>query len=62
MQPLRDLVGVYPAHLGALRKRTLGFGFASATALSFVSKTLQEVHAYAPHEVTLLFAGAEAWR
>jgi putative MFS transporter len=57
VQPLRDLLGVYPARLAALLSGILGFGFVSATALSFVSKTLQEVHAYAPHEVTLLIVG-----
>ena len=57
LQPLVDLLGVYPARLAALLTAILGFGFVSATALSFVSKTLQDVHGYAPHEVTFLMIG-----
>ncbi len=57
LQPLLDLLGVYPARLAALLTAILGFGFVSATALSFVSKTLQELHGYAPHEVSFLMIG-----
>jgi MFS family permease len=54
-QPLRDLVAMYPGRMSALAVATLGFGFVTATALSFVSKTLQEVHGFSPPEVTTLF-------
>jgi MFS family permease len=58
--PVGDLVGAYPGRLAALVAAMLSFGFVSGTALSFVSKTLQEVHRYAPHEVTLLVIGGGA--
>jgi putative MFS transporter len=60
LQPVRDLVAVYPGRLLALVSAVGTFGFISATALSFVSKTLQEVHGYAPHQVTLLVLGGGA--
>ena len=45
------------ARLAALLGAIVAFGAASAAALSFVSKTLQEVHGYAPADVTLLVVG-----
>jgi putative MFS transporter len=59
-QPVRDLVAMYPGRMSALATATLGFGFVTATALSFVSKTLQEVHGFAPPQVTTLFIAGGA--
>jgi putative MFS transporter len=55
LQPVRDLLILYPRRMAALAAAVVAFGFVVATALSFVSKTLQEVHGYAPPQVTILF-------
>jgi MFS family permease len=55
--PVRELLSVYPGRLVALSVAIVGFGFVITAALSFASKTLQEVHGYAPPQVTMLFIG-----
>jgi MFS family permease len=60
LEPLRQLLSAYPGRLAALVSAVLAFGFTSASALSFVSKTLQEVHGFAPHQVTLFILGGGA--
>jgi putative MFS transporter len=60
LQPVRDLLSLYPGRMIALCSAILAFGFVIATALSFASKTLQEVHGYAPPQVTMLYIGGGA--
>ncbi len=58
LRPLRELVRTYPRRLLALAFAIAPFSFVVFTALSFVSKTLQEVHGYEPRHVTFLFLSA----
>jgi putative MFS transporter len=60
LRPVRDLLSLYPDRMLALSAAIVAFGFVIATALSFVSKTLQEIHGYAPPQVTMLFIGGGA--
>jgi putative MFS transporter len=57
-RPFRELARAYPGRLLALALATAPFAFVVFTALAFVSKTLQEVHGYAPRHVTFLFLSA----
>jgi putative MFS transporter len=54
-QPLRALATAYPGRLLALIGVAFSLDFAGAAAAAFMSKTLQEVHGYAPGQVTLLY-------
>jgi putative MFS transporter len=60
LRPMKDLASLYPGRMLALSAAIASFGFVVVAALSFVSKTLQEVHGYAPPQVTLLFIAGGA--
>ncbi len=53
--PLRALATAYPGRLFALMGVAFSLDFAASAAVGFMAKTLQEVHGYAPSEVTLLY-------
>lgn len=55
--PLRGLATAYPGRLLALVGVAFSLDFAASAAVGFMAKTLQEVHGYAPGEVTLLYVG-----
>jgi len=55
LAPVGRLVRMYPGRLVALCAALFPVAFTLDAALIFVSKTLQQVHGYAPGQVTLLF-------
>jgi MFS family permease len=58
LAPLREALRRYPGRLAAVVAAAAPFAFVAGTSLTFVSKTLQEVHGYAPHQVSALYIGA----
>lgn len=56
--PLRDLVRLYPGRMLALLATVVPFAFFAGAAMSFVSKTLQDVHGWTPPGITALFLTA----
>lgn len=54
-QPLRALATAYPGRLLALLGVAFALDFSAGAAVGFMAKTLQEVHGYAPSDVTLLY-------
>lgn len=54
-QPLAALATAYPGRLVALLGVAFTLDFAAGAAVAFMAKTLQEVHGYAPSDVTLLY-------
>jgi putative MFS transporter len=54
LQPLRDLLRMYPGRLAALSLALFAWSFTISTALTFYSKFLQEAHGYAPGHVTAM--------
>ncbi len=55
VQPLRNLVRMYPGRMLALGAALFPFAFVTETAMFFPSKFLQEVHGYAPHDVAVMY-------
>lgn len=55
LQPLINLVRMYPGRVTALAAALFPFDFVIATAFFFMPKTLQEVHGFSPGNVTALF-------
>ena len=53
--PITQLVRMYPRRLAALCAAVFPLDFVIITAVTLMAKTLQEVHGYAPGEVTLLY-------
>jgi len=54
-QPMRDLVTMYPGRVAVIGLAVVPLDFVLVTASLFMAKTLQEVHGYAPGEVTVLY-------
>ncbi len=55
MRPVINLVRMYPGRVAILALALFPFDFCITTAFTFLPKTLQEVHGYAPGQVTFLF-------
>jgi putative MFS transporter len=58
LAPVLDLARVYPGRMAALVAAILPASLVMATAAGFVSKTLREIHGWAPGQVTLLYLSA----
>jgi predicted MFS family arabinose efflux permease len=50
-----NLIRMYPGRVAILAAALFPFDFCITTAFTFLPKTLQEVHGYAPGQVTVLF-------
>ncbi len=55
LQPVADLLRMYPGRLAALSLAIFPFEFVVMTAGTFMAKTLQEARGYEPWAVTLLY-------
>lgn len=55
LQPVRNLLRMYPGRMLALCAAFLPAAFVVETAMTFVSKTLQQEHGYSPASVAALF-------
>jgi predicted MFS family arabinose efflux permease len=55
LQPLRNLIRMYPGRLLALCAALFPITFVLETSMLFVSKFLQEVHGYSPATIAVLF-------
>jgi len=55
LQPLRNLIRMYPGRMLALGAAIVPFAFVTETAMFFASKFLQEVHGYAPRDVAVMY-------
>lgn len=55
LQPLRNLVRMYPGRMLALGAALLPFAFVTETAMFFPSKFLQAVHGYAPRDIAVMY-------
>lgn len=55
MRPVINLIRMYPGRVAILAVALFPFDFCITTAFTFLPKTLQEVHDYAPGQVTMLF-------
>lgn len=55
LQPLRNLIRMYPGRMLALCAALLPFAFVIETAMFFPSKFLQSVHGYAPRDVAAMY-------
>lgn len=54
-RPLAELFRAYPGRLAAILAVAFSVDFANSAAVGFMAKTLQEVHGYAPGQVTTLY-------
>jgi MFS family permease len=54
LRPFRDLARMYPGRMIALSTALALFDFTAETALTFLSKSLQQVHGYSPASVASL--------
>jgi len=59
-QPLAALARAYPGRLATLLAAFAPLEFAAVAALTFMAKTLQEEHGYAPGQVTVLYVAGGA--
>jgi MFS family permease len=57
LAPIHALLRAYPARLATLLAAFAPLEFAAIAAITFMAKTLQEDHGYAPGQVTLLYVG-----
>lgn len=55
VRPMINLIRMYPGRVAILAAALFPFDFCITTAFTFLPKTLQEVHGYAPGQVTVLF-------
>jgi MFS family permease len=55
LQPLRNLIRMYPGRMLALCAALLPFAFVTETAMFFPSKFLQSVHGYAPRDIATMY-------
>jgi len=55
LQPLRNLVRMYPGRMLALGAALLPFAFVTETAMFFPSKFLQSVHGYSPGDIAVMY-------
>jgi putative MFS transporter len=55
LQPLRNLVRMYPGRMLALGAALLPFAFITETAMTFASKFLQDVHGYSPGDIAAMY-------
>lgn len=53
--PILHLARMYPGRVSMLSLALIPFSFVATTAFTFMPKTLQEVHGYAPSDVTIIF-------
>lgn len=55
LQPVRNLVRMYPGRMLALGAALFPFAFVTETAMFFPSKFLQEAHGYRPRDVAAMY-------
>src|SRR4029453_9434456 len=55
LQPLRNLVRMYPGRMVALSAALFPFAFVTETTMFFPSKFLQQVHGYSPGDVAVMY-------
>jgi len=60
LRPLLGLMRAYPGRLATLLAALAPLDFAGIAALTFMAKSLQEQHGYAPGQVTLLYVAGGA--
>jgi MFS family permease len=60
LRPLAALVRAYPGRLATLLAAFAPLEFAAVAAVTFMAKTLQEEHGYAPGQVTVLYVAGGA--
>ena len=61
LRPFVDLMRMYPGRLAVLCSAAFPLDFVAITGVTFMAKTLQEVHGYAPAQVTILFIAGGAF-
>ena len=61
LRPFIHLVRMYPGRLAVLCSALFPLEFVAITAITFMAKTLQEVHGYSPGQVTMLYIAGGAF-